>query len=358
MANLVIQTAFLGDLLLAIPLLKQVKRSFPNEKLYLVCRKGLGPVITELQLADVVVEVDKKKSSSIREAKKKLRPVQFTNIFCPHQSIRSALLVLSLKKKRAIGFYDWWNSWIFHSRIRRPMDLPDALRQVALVTLADSKFDVKFDGESTDFLNGGLQNYHLPIVDFREQSIPDWADMQCPIDVSKIIEKKVFLAPGSTWNTKRWGREHYIQLSHWLKDLGYQVELLGSPEERELCQSIADQVPGLQNHAGKTSLIETLALLRTGQALVCNDSGAMHMAAVVGLPTVAVFGPTTLDLGYRPWQSRAIVVQNNLLDCRPCGLHGAQRCPLGHHQCMKDLKVERVIQAFSKLLTIPESLEI
>lgn len=82
------------------------------------------------------------------------------------------------------------------------------------------------------------------------------------------------------------------------------------------------------------------------------------MAAVVGLPTVAVFGPTTLDLGYRPWQSRAIVVQNNLLDCRPCGLHGAQRCPLGHHQCMKDLKVERVIQAFSKLLTIPESLEI
>jgi heptosyltransferase II len=69
----------------------------------------------------------------------------------------------------------------------------------------------------------------------------------------------------------------------------------------------------------------------------------------LGIPTVAVFGPTTLDLGYRPWQNRALVVQKDL-ECRPCGKHGAAKCPLGTHACMKTVRPPDVLTAIDRLL--------
>jgi heptosyltransferase-2 len=103
------------------------------------------------------------------------------------------------------------------------------------------------------------------------------------------------------------------------------------------------------NRAGTTSLADLVSLLATGTALICNDSGAMHAAAAAGLPTVAVFGPTTLDLGFRPWNTRAIVVQREL-GCRPCGAHGPMVCPIGTHECMEALPAREVLQALDLLV--------
>lgn len=162
--------------------------------------------------------------------------------------------------------------------------------------------------------------------------------------------RRVFLAPGSVWATKRWTVDGYATLARALLADGYQVELVGSGGERELCDGIAAQVPDLKNHAGKTSLSELVALFRTGAVLVCNDSGAMHAAAVAGLPTVAIFGPTVLAQGFRPWQNRALVVQREL-GCRPCGKHGAKQCPIGTHECMKAITADDVRRAFDRLLS-------
>jgi heptosyltransferase-2 len=129
---------------------------------------------------------------------------------------------------------------------------------------------------------------------------------------------------------------------------GYSVVLVGSRDEKALCDQIAAAVPGVENRAGTTGLADLVDLLASGRALVCNDSGAMHAAAAAGLPTVAVFGPTTLDLGFRPWNSSAIVMQREL-GCRPCGAHGPQVCPLGTHECMKSVTAVDVLGALAKL---------
>jgi heptosyltransferase-2 len=117
---------------------------------------------------------------------------------------------------------------------------------------------------------------------------------------------------------------------------------MGAPAERGICDEIVRAAPGAVSIAGETSLWESAEILALADRLVCNDSGAMHMAAAAGVPTVTVFGPTILEFGYRPWQNQARVAQVEL-KCRPCGKHGAKACPLGTHECMKAVSVQTVL---------------
>lgn len=167
---------------------------------------------------------------------------------------------------------------------------------------------------------------------------------------NRLFEKKtVFVAAGSVWATKRWTAEGYQCLGQTLVKRGYNVCFIGAADEKEYTAQIAAEVPGSVNICGETSLFETYQLFLKGTALICNDSGAMHLAAVAGLPTVAIFGPTTLDLGYRPWQEKAIVVGSEV-DCRPCGSHGGAKCPKGTHECMTSVNELQVIDALNGLL--------
>ena len=122
-------------------------------------------------------------------------------------------------------------------------------------------------------------------------------------------------------------------------------KLIGSKDEVEVCQYIKRDVPEAQNLAGRTTISELIKLMQQSHALIGNDSGAIHMAAAAGLPTVAIFGPTTLSLGYRPWSDNAVVVQKSL-DCRPCSAHGTRNCPLKTHACMLEINSSEVINAF------------
>lgn len=93
-----------------------------------------------------------------------------------------------------------------------------------------------------------------------------------------------------------------------------------------------------------------MALLSRAAVLLCNDSGAMHLGAALGVPTVAVFGPTVEAFGFFPSGEKTAVVQNGGLNCRPCALHGGRRCPQKHFRCMTDVTVDRVVGEARRLL--------
>ena len=134
-----------------------------------------------------------------------------------------------------------------------------------------------------------------------------------------------------------------------LVEQGHAVVVAGSPGEHELCAKVIQGLPGTFNLAGNTDLYDMIHVLKPARYLVSNDSGTMHLAAAAGTPTVSLFGPTTLELGYRPWQSKAKVVQKPL-SCRPCGLHGHKTCPIGTHECMKNVAVSDVVAAGKEFL--------
>lgn len=292
-------------------------------------------------LVDEVISIDKKSG----EGREKLKAQSWDLIIAPHESVRTALWIWSLKGKTKIGFKKWWNYPIFDLRVTKPVRYPDALRQLSLLTPVDSHLADYFAEEDFSRLQSP-QTQESPTA-FKNLNIPEWASMK--VLERKPEARKIFLAPGSVWATKRWTELGYSNLAEILSKRGYRVELVGSSAEKDICDRIASKVPRVINHAGQTSLAELVGLLSTGEALVCNDSGAMHAAAASGLPTVAIFGPTTLNLGFQPWNENAVVVQKNL-KCRPCGKHGPQKCPIGTHECMEKIAPSEVVSALDQLL--------
>jgi len=320
-------------------------------------------------LVDHVVEVDKSNRQERKKTEQRLLATRWDWIVSPHESLRTQLLVLRLQATRKTGYWAWFNGGIFTERIRRPMQLPEAIRQLFLLKESDAELEVLLYGYQRAYLNGdAVESGRRDSTEISR--VPDWSSMQLP-SFFKIHQSRlelgneglsaksaelavrhqllgprqspvVFLAPGSVWPTKRWTLSGYIDCARRITSEGGRVFLFGDQSEKAIAEAICEKVPQSVILAGQTNLTESCELLALADLLICNDSGAMHMAALSGVPTIAVFGPTTLQLGYRPWQDSARVVQKDL-SCRPCGKHGSQRCPIGTHACMKEVTPEMVL---------------
>ena len=130
MNHLYIQTAFLGDLLLSIPTLKQIRYWSPQSSISLVCRKGLGSLMTALGVCDDVIEVDKANKAGLG---KQLKSRSFHTVFCPHQSFSSHKLASEISAQCKLGYRRTWNASYFDKTVNRRLDWPEAIRQLSLI---------------------------------------------------------------------------------------------------------------------------------------------------------------------------------------------------------------------------------
>jgi heptosyltransferase II len=340
---LYIQTAFLGDLLLSIPTLKRLREIYPKQEIHLLCRKGLGSILKENQLVDVVHDQFSKTKPNYFEIRKTFSHLNYDLIVCPHESFRSTGITSYIRAQRKIGFKNWLNSWVFTDYVERPMHLPEALRQLSLLQFVDP--------QTTSHLKV-LAEFKAPF-----KVIPPWSSMKLPQyqETSKkshwkkkhglsLDRKIICLAPGSVWPTKQWGVEKYSQLAQQIIKTGSEVVLVGSASEQALCQKIKTENPEVLNLAGQTKLPELAEVIAVCDVLVSNDSGSMHIAAMTNTPSVSLFGPTVLEFGYQPWNEKAVVIENKTLRCRPCSSHGGKVCPIGTHECMTSIASQDVLK--------------
>lgn len=356
---LFIQTAFVGDLLLSIPTLKSLRSDFPSAKVTLLCRKGLGGFMRMSDLCDEVLEADKSSAEGWNGVTEKLRGKKWAQIYCPHQSLRSLMLVRSLVAGRKIGYRSLLGKIVFDECVERPMHLPEALRQLVLLSS-------KRTSEVLDFAPIANRNLRrrMPkpldqkdlIVIEKLDAVPEWASMKL-ISLKGAKQNSVVLAPGSVWATKKWTEEGYGEVAAYFLSQGKLVHLVGAPDEREICERVRaaalTKVSGaaekIINSAGKLSLWQSAQLMGSADLVIANDSGAMHMSSCAGTPIVSIFGPTVLEQGYQPWLSESRVI-HRVLSCRPCGKHGSQRCPIGTHECMTMISSRDVIKASGELI--------
>jgi len=348
MNHLFIQTAFLGDLLLSVPSLKQIRIQDPNSHLSLVCRKGFGTFMKELDLCDQVFEFDKTTKNLVDQ---KILNKTFDYVFCPHQSLTSHRLVQKIKSRHKLGYYKFWNSFFFSRRIHRRMELPETLRQMQLPGAVWKSLEIK------------LKNFSS-----KKQIIPSWSQMELShlkwtdSEYHKLVQRKnmnfkfnknyICLAPGSVWPTKQWPTDYFLKVADHFYQKGLEIVLIGSPDEKSLGEQLQSKAPHCHSFIGDLSLTESTMVLARSKGLICNDSGAMHIASLLTLPTLAVFGPTVPELGYKPWNPKAHILENKKLLCRPCGQHGSHHCPINTHQCMTSidpgLVVRKALALFSK----------
>jgi heptosyltransferase-2 len=157
------------------------------------------------------------------------------------------------------------------------------------------------------------------------------------------------LCPGAEFGgAKRWPVEHYAELARRYQRAGWQVVLYGSVNDQPVTARIAALcAPAATciDLAGRTRLAEAVDMLSLSAAVVSNDSGLMHIAAALGRPMVAVYGPTSADFT-PPLDPNARVIAS-AIDCAPCF---ERECPLGHHRCMRELSARDVAATLDGLL--------
>ncbi len=165
----------------------------------------------------------------------------------------------------------------------------------------------------------------------------------------------VALAPGARWATKAWPEARWRDLADAIRREGRGLPVVvGGEEDRELAGRILGDGPGIPL-AGKTSILETAAVLDRCQVLVTNDSAPLHLATAVGTRVVALFGPTVPGFGFFPLGPRDVVVELDL-SCRPCSVHGAPICPVGHHGCLENIGLDPVIRQLRERGVLAEAI--
>lgn len=347
-------------MLLSIPLLKRIRLKSDNS-LALVCRQGVGDFFLKTGLVDHIFEIKKGDGQSYKKIISELNSLNLAEVFVPHQSLRTHFFISNLRAQKKIGYASWWNFLFFDQRIKRDKTLPDAIRQLSLLSGQDqdlAKLISEYKSAGQAYVVNSKNQMSAPpswaSMSMKEKLIEDkstWSRWLEKSGLSAYREKPwVSFFPGSVWNTKRWTEEGFIELAKNIQNLGHQVLLMGAPEESDLCKRIHFAVPGSHMLAGQTSIYESALVLAHCALVVGNDSASMHLASAAEAPLVAVFGPTVVEFGYRPWSQQAYLAQNNQVSCRPCGPHGHHKCPIGTHACMKDLSAQKVLEVTQEIL--------
>lgn len=359
--QLLIQTAFLGDLLLGIPLMKKMKELSPEEPLVLLCRKGLGSLFLDLRLVDEVIEIRKGDRASYERALSSLAERSIARIVCCHESPRTAFFVRRLKSERKTGFRRWWNAWAFNERVVKNPQLPDPLRQLQLVESRDPVLAENirhYAGARRAYLRteGGQLSpapawASMGVRDRLEEMRPAWGRLMEKAAWSAFAGKTVIcLFPGSVWATKRWTEEGFIETGRALQESGGQILVMGGPGEEQICSRVAKVIGGGARDLIGTTLTESALILAHADLVIANDSASAHLASAAETPTLAIFGPTVVEFGFRPWGGEVYIVDKQGLGCRPCGPHGHKKCPRGTHECMRNLAANEVIGRAREIL--------
>ncbi len=307
----VIRLSSLGDILLATPFIRSIKKSYPEIEIEFILKEQYkylllcNPYLSKIHAYKT--DSPEYKSFLFDELKKE----KFDLVIDLQKNLRSGEIVRALKtdtaafNKRSIAKFLLVNFKI--NRLKNSPPIP--------VRYAESLDDFSLDNE-------GL-------------------DLYLPENVSSVLssrENYIGLVPGSRHFTKMWPREYFIELGIILTGEGFKIVLLGGESDKQICREISESVPRALNLCRGDNLFQTAADMKKCCALVCNDSGLMHVGCAVKVPVLAVFGSTVKEFGFSPYGNKNLVLENNSLSCRPCSHVGRESCPKKHFKCMLDLK--------------------
>jgi heptosyltransferase-2 len=325
--TLVVQTAYLGDQVLTLPLLQRLAARFGPVDV--VTTPVAAPLLAGEPAVHRVIPYDKRGTdrgvTGLLRLAARLRAEGYARAFLPHRSLRTALLARLAGIPERTGFAGGWAGRWHTARVERPASGHESSRLAALAGLASP-----------------------PAAPWLTLTRESRRTAQAWLDAHGIGPEFIVLAPGARWATKRW--PSFPELA---PTLAQPVVVIGGPEDREAGARVVRAAPDRSwNAAGDLTLPESAAVIDRAALVVTNDSVALHLAVSLARPVVAVVGPTGPAPGFEPMSASDLVVAHPGLPCRPCSLHGHDRCPLGHHRCMLELGVDRVAAAVAARLAL------
>ena len=329
---LVIRLSSLGDVTLITPALRALRQRFSKARIHVATRSEYVPLLRPSPWVDAAQALDRKGEKDFVAYLKDIRREGYDLVVDLHATLRSRMIAQASGAGKVLRYHK------------------AALSRRALVA-----FKAK----------GAVRAKH--VVDrYLECLLP--LGIERPSRQLEIVletREKTFgreflgeggpfiaLVPGAKHATKRWLKDGFVEVgkSLWQKDRIGSV-VLGGKEEKALVESVAEGIGDGAKTACGLGLRQMASVLACCKVVVTNDSGPMHLATAVGKPVVALFGPTVEAFGFFPLGDRNVVLQRELY-CRPCSLHGTERCPEGHFKCMKEITPEEVLNAVRSILSV------
>lgn len=329
---LIVQTAFIGDVILITPLIRATKELYPNALIDALVVPAAARLLQNNPHLNRVLSYPKRLSpfKSMLQMVARIKRERYDLAISPHSSGRTHLLLYLSRIPIRVGFDRGTLPFLLTLKTPHPRGMHKIAKNLSLLKLLSNK----------EF---SMQSELFPAVEDKQFVT---ALLQ---EVAKL--RLVAIAPGSVWATKCWPQEYYAQLAAGLLQHGFAIVLIGGNEDKPKCDAIATMLGSSQvvNLAGKTDLLQSAAAIERCEAMICNDSGALHLANAVQTRVFAFFGPTVQRIGYYPYREGDKVFEISL-ECRPCSSHGPQKCPLKHHHCMRQITPEQALKSILEAL--------
>lgn len=309
---LIIQTAFIGDAILASSLVEKLHAYYPNAAINILVRQGNESIYANHPFLKEVLVWNKKenKIKNLFALLFKIRKIRYDCVVNCHRYASSGFLTGFSRAKHTAGYKENPFSFLFNYNIKH-------------VIANGSRETERYNQLIEDFTD---------IKVFKPKLYPSNSDIEKvkPYQTAPYI----CMAPASVWFTKQLPKEKWVELCD-KTNSNTTVYLLGAPGDAELCEHIKSQSKHKQITvlAGKLSLLQSCALMKEAKMNYVNDSAPLHLASSVNAPVTAFFASTVPAFGFGPLSDNSTTLGVEGLDCRPCGLHGYKACPKGHFKC-------------------------
>jgi lipopolysaccharide heptosyltransferase II len=343
---LIIRLSSLGDVLLATPLIRQLRQKYPQVQLDFLVRDEYAELLRHHPGLSGLIEFDIQQGfTSLQKMRKKIRQTRYDVILDIHNNLRSRYLCfglpyLSFFKTRVYRIRK--NPFIRFLLVKFKINLYRRLYGRIIPVWEKYLLTARSLGIITD--NGRLELY------LTEGNIIAAQNFRIALAGNNW---EIVIAPGARHFSKRWPEEYFVELIKQLfAKTGLRMVLAGGAEDLPVIEKILQQLPeGMAaSSAGKLSLLETAALIKQSKLMISNDSGLMHLGAALDVPLIAIFGSTVEELGFFPNSPKVIVVENRGLYCRPCSHIGRSSCPEKHFRCMREITPGNIISTILQKL--------
>lgn len=316
---LVIQTAFIGDAILASSVLEKMHLFYPQAKISILVRKGNETLYLEHPFLKQVLIWDKQqgKYKSLFTLLKTIRHLKFDTVINLHRFASSGFLTAFSKARYTAGYNKNPFSFLFNHKAKH--------------VIGDGRHEI--------------QRYNDLIESITDKSVAKpklYPTHKHFTAIEKyIITPFVCMAPASVWFTKQLPVHKWVELCDALSNQTT-IYFLGGPGDTTLCESIKNKSKhsNIKNLAGLLSFLESTELMKHAHMNYVNDSGPLHLASSVNAPTTAFFCSTIPEYGFYPLSINSKVIEVKNLGCKPCGLHGYQACPKNNFRCGNEIVIE------------------
>jgi heptosyltransferase-2 len=310
---LVIQTASIGDVILATALIESLHQAFPGAAIDLLVKKGHDALFTDHPFLNKVISWDKRseKFSGIYRILCQIRKTKYDLVVNVQRFLLTGLVTALSGSGETRGFTKNPVSFLFTRRIKHTIgkQIHEVGRNHALVS------DLALKEHQKPRLYPGAKD---------EETVRQFS-----------TGTFYTISPASLWFTKQYPVEKWVELIREIPG-NASIYLLGSAGDRDLCSQVITHSghPGLRSLAGELTLLQSASLMKRARMNFTNDSAPMHLASAVDAPVTAIYCSTVPEFGFGPLSSDSFVAEiTEKLSCRPCGLHGYRSCPATHFKC-------------------------